>query len=63
MINLSTKVAVVVPVYRDLLIADDYNASLIATRERGGLRYGQHFVSLQREYMKACAQILRKLGR
>ena len=63
MINLSTKVALVVPVYRDLLIAEDYDASLIKALERGGLRYGQHFVSLQREYVKSREKLFHNLGK
>ena len=46
-----------------LLIAEDYDASLIKALERGGLRYGQHFVSLQREYVKSREKLFHNLGK
>ena len=44
-----------------LIVVADYDASLVKAVERQGLRYGEDFISFQREYMKYCEEIFRRL--
>ena len=46
-----------------LIISADYDAPLIEALERGGLRYGEHVISFQREYMKHCEELFHRLGK
>ena len=46
-----------------LIISADYDATLIEALEAGGLRYGEHVISFQREYMRHCEKIFHSLGR
>ena len=46
-----------------LIISAEYDAPLIEALERGGLRYGEHVISFQREYMARCEKIFHALGR
>ena len=46
-----------------LIISADSDAPLIEALERGGFRYGEDFLSFQREYMKRCEEIFHRLGR
>ncbi|MBR2519829.1 MAG: hypothetical protein IKE46_08620 [Selenomonadaceae bacterium] len=46
-----------------LVIVADYDASLIKALEQSGLRYGEHVISLQREYLKHCEKLFHRLGR
>ncbi|MBR1647739.1 MAG: hypothetical protein IJ685_13345 [Selenomonadaceae bacterium] len=46
-----------------LIISAGSDAPLIEALERGGFRYGEDFLSFQREYMKRCEEIFHRLGR
>ena len=46
-----------------LIISAENDAPLIEALERGGLRYGENFLSFQREYLKRCEELFHGLGR
>ncbi len=46
-----------------LIISAENDAPLIEAFERGGLRYGENFLSFQREYLKRCEEIFHRLGK
>ena len=46
-----------------LIISADFDAPLIEALEGNGLRYGEHVISFQREYMRRCEEIFHALGK
>ena len=46
-----------------LILVADYDASLIKAVEQRGLRYGEHIISFQQEYLKRCEEIFHMLGK
>ncbi|MBR2519828.1 MAG: hypothetical protein IKE46_08615 [Selenomonadaceae bacterium] len=46
-----------------LIISAEDDVSLITAVERQGLRYGEHVISFQREYLKHCEEFFHKLGK